>query len=109
MSLRKLAYFLDHILLESYSGGPVVQISAQRPAILIEVFRGLLNPSRQMPGEYLKLGHGLPHTFQFIIHLPFHRRSIVWATESVIKWTTNDKCITEKQRFYFLVCLHDSR
>jgi hypothetical protein len=31
----------------------------------------LLSPSKQMPGEYLKLGHYrfIPHYFQFFIHL----------------------------------------
>jgi hypothetical protein len=47
-----------------------VQISVPRPAILTEVLRVLLSPSKQMLGKYLKLGHGrfLPYPFQFIIH-----------------------------------------
>jgi hypothetical protein len=51
-----------------------------------------LSPSMEMLGYYLKLGHDclLPHHFQFIIHLSsFHRRYIVWATESVFKLTIN--------------------
>jgi hypothetical protein len=48
-----------------------VQISVWKPAILTEVFVGLLSSSRQILGStYIKLGHDylLPYPFQFIIH-----------------------------------------
>jgi hypothetical protein len=49
-----------------------IQISARRPAILTEAFMAFLNPSKQMPEECLKLGHGpfLPHNFQSMFHQP---------------------------------------
>jgi hypothetical protein len=60
----------------SYSGGPGFKISARRPAILAEVFRGFFSvPSGECIDSALKLGYNrfLPNPFQFIIHLSsFH-------------------------------------
>jgi hypothetical protein len=60
--------------LASHSGGPVLKfrLGDQLSWQVFVVFLGL---SRQMPVQYLKLGHErfLPHPFQFIIQLPsFH-------------------------------------
>jgi hypothetical protein len=52
----------------------LVQISARRPAMPTERFRGFLTNSRKIPGCYFKLDHisFIPLSFQFIIHLSFH-------------------------------------
>jgi hypothetical protein len=69
--------FTEHHNPALYSGGSWVQISAQRPATLTEVFCGFFSPSRWLPESYLKLGHNrfLPNPFQFIIHLS----TIIWC------------------------------
>jgi hypothetical protein len=55
----------------------------------------LKHPSRQMPGWYLKLGHGrFFHTVSnslFCNH-PIIRRDILCATSSVLKWPINRIC-----------------
>jgi hypothetical protein len=74
--------------LASYSGGPGFKSRPGGRLPWLRVFMVFLSPSRQMLGQYLKLGHDrfLPHPFQFIVHyLPLIRRCIVWDTESVVK------------------------
>jgi hypothetical protein len=57
----------------SYSGNLRFK-SAQRLAILAKTFMVFFSPSRQMPGEYLKLGHErfFSLLFKLIIHQRFY-------------------------------------
>jgi hypothetical protein len=54
----------------SYSGGPGFKSRPGDRLSWVRTFVVLRRPSRQIPGEYLKLSHDhfLPHPFQFIIH-----------------------------------------
>jgi hypothetical protein len=64
-----------------------VQLSARKPAILIEAFRGFSQALQA--NSTLKLGHDgfLPNPFQFIIiHISlYHRRYVVWLLKELRK------------------------
>jgi hypothetical protein len=72
----------------AYSGGPRFKSRPGNRLSWLRFFVVFLSPSRQMPGQYLKLGHdlSLPHPFQLIIHYhPLIQRYIVWDTKSIVE------------------------
>jgi hypothetical protein len=56
----------------SYSGGPGFKSRAGDVPVAFH------SPSKQMPGQHLKLGHDrfIPYTFQFIIHMSFFNSTL---------------------------------
>jgi hypothetical protein len=76
----------------SYSGGPRFKCRPGDRLSWLRVLVLFLSLSRQIPGQYLKLGQDrfLPHHFQFIVHShPFTRRCSLSYRESVIKSATS--------------------
>jgi hypothetical protein len=76
----------------SYSGGPRFKCRPGNRLSWLRVLVVFLSLSRQIPGQYLKLGQDrfLPHHFQFIVHShPFTRRCSLSYRESVIKSATS--------------------
>jgi hypothetical protein len=62
--------------------GKSAQTSDRRSTVLGQNFCAFPQPRLQVPGEYLKSGHGrsLPHTFEFI------DKFIIWRYISYICW-----------------------
>jgi hypothetical protein len=66
---------------------------ATRNTTILRLSVIFLSSSRRIPGLYIQIGHDRshPYRFQFIIQWPSHHS--IWATQSVIEYTTNKQTI----------------